>query len=154
MNDTLTFRPARLHDLPAIIAMLVDDPLGKTRETLDHTTRADYEAGFRAIAESDLNELIVAELDGAIVGTMQLTYSPGISRQGAWRCTIEGVRTASHLRRQGYGKKIIGHAIEKARARKCRIIQLTTDVRRTDAQRFYAELGFKASHVGMKLDLA
>jgi GNAT superfamily N-acetyltransferase len=148
---SLIFRQARRQDVPAIVAMLADDPLGAKREGDPNDER--YLAAFDRIDADPHDELIVAERDGKVVGTMQLTYLAGLSRLGAERCQIEAVRVAASTRGQGLGRKMIAWAIDRARARGCAMVQLTSDKSRTDAHRFYDGLGFTASHVGYKLKL-
>jgi ribosomal protein S18 acetylase RimI-like enzyme len=147
----LRIRRATSHDIPAIVALLADDALGRARESaVDHGR---YEAAFDAI-ESDPHQLLtVGELAGAVVATMQLTFIPGLSRRGAWRAQIEGVRVASTARGRQLGEQLVRWAVEQARARGCALLQLTSDNRRPDAHRFYQRLGFVASHTGFKLDL-
>jgi GNAT superfamily N-acetyltransferase len=141
--------------VPAILQLLADDDISRARgfgvvpEEVDAATWA----AFEAIDADPHNELIVAEEDGEVVGTCQLTFIPGLSRGGAWRMTIEAVRVRSDRRGGGIGRKLMAYALGLARDRGCRIAQLTTDKRRTDAHRFYESLGFTASHEGMKLPL-
>ncbi|MBF8184890.1 GNAT family N-acetyltransferase [Nonomuraea sp. K274] len=149
---SLLFRLARREDVPAIVAMLGDDPLGATREGDPADER--YLAAFDRIDADPYDELVVAERDGKVVGTMQLTYLAGLSRLGAERCQIEAVRVAASTRGQGLGRRMIRWAIDRARARGCAMVQLTSDKSRTDAHRFYDSLGFTASHVGYKLTLS
>jgi GNAT superfamily N-acetyltransferase len=114
---------------------------------------AAYWAAFEAIDADPRNELIVADDDGAVVGTCQLTFTPSLSRRGAERMTIEAVRVRSDTRGRGIGRAMMAWALDRARERGCGLAQLTTDKRRTDAQRFYVSLGFVASHEGMKITL-
>jgi GNAT superfamily N-acetyltransferase len=146
----LVFRDATRADLPAILAMLADDALGATRESADDPG---YAAAFDQIDADPRNALIVADRAGEVVGTMQLTYIPGLSRRGGERLQIEAVRVRADQRGQGLGRTMIQWAVDQARARGCRLVQLTTDKRRAEAHRFYASLGFEASHEGMKLPL-
>ncbi|GIG86841.1 GNAT family N-acetyltransferase [Plantactinospora endophytica] len=155
----LIFRVACRADVPAIVAMLLDDEVAAAREQAQPAERtgeevdAAYWAGFEAVDADPRNELIVVELDGEPVGTMQLTFIPGLSRRGAERMQIEAVRVRSDLRGEGIGRRMMDWAVHQARERGCRLVQLTTDKRRTAAHRFYASLGFQASHEGMKLSL-
>ncbi len=150
----VTMRPAEAGDLPAILRLLADDPLGKNRETtVKAGVEAPYQAAFAAIAADPNHEMVMAELDGRVVGCFQLSFIPGLSRRGAWRAQIESVRIDSGLRGRGAGQAMMEWAIAQARARGCALVQLTTDKRRPDAHRFYARLGFVASHEGMKLEL-
>ncbi len=150
MTDFI-FRRATRADLPGIIALLADDPLGRTREAAPADLR--YEAAFDAI-EADSNQLqAVAERDGRLIGCLQLSFIPSLTRTGAWRGQIEGVRIAADERGTGVGRAMLEWAIGQCRARGCRLVQLTTDSQRPEARRFYESLGFAASHVGMKLAL-
>ena len=97
--------------------------------------------------------LVVADKAGEVVGCLQLSFLPGLSRLGMWRGQIEGVRVASSQRGGGIGKAMMQWTIEECRKRGCGQVQLTTDKRRAGAHRFYEALGFKASHEGMKLSL-
>jgi ribosomal protein S18 acetylase RimI-like enzyme len=150
MNDLL-FRPATESDLPAIIALLADDALGKTRENASLPLDRRYTTAFEAIARDPNQLLAVAELEGAVVGCLQITFIPGLSRMGMWRGQIESVRIAASLRGRGTGKALFEWAIEQCRSRGCGLVQLTTDKARPEALAFYEKLGFKASHEGMKL---
>jgi GNAT superfamily N-acetyltransferase len=145
------FREATRHDLPAIIALLADDVLGKARDfaVVDDA----YERAFAEIDADQRNLLIVADDHTDVVACMQITYVPGLGRHGAERSQIEAVRVRSDRRGHGIGVQLITWAIEQARQRGCALVQLTTDKSRTDAHRFYARLGFVASHEGMKLTL-
>ena len=146
-------RDAVEDDLPALIAMLADDDLGSTREVATQPLDWGYLAAFTAIASDPNQRLITAEHEGAIVGTFQLGFLPGLSHRGAWRGQIEAVRVAKALRGHGLGERMMSWAIDECRARGCRLVQLTTANSRTDAHRFYERLGFKPTHVGMKLVL-
>jgi ribosomal protein S18 acetylase RimI-like enzyme len=149
----LTFRPARAGDLPAIITMLADDPLGATREIASSPLPQSYYDAFQEIAGDPHNELLVAELAGRVVGALQWTIIPGLSYQGSRRMLVEGVRVAADVRGQGIGRALMEQAIAHAGERGCRMVQLTSHQSRADARRFYEGLGFRASHVGMVLYL-
>lgn len=147
----LRFRSAQLADLPTIIRMLADDILGSQRERYEDPLPESYLNAFREIDADPNNELIVAEFDGGVIGTLQLTYTPSISFQGGKRCTVESVRVDERYRGQGIGREMMQWAIERAKAKGCVSMQLTTNNDRVDAHRFYESLGFSKSHIGMKL---
>jgi ribosomal protein S18 acetylase RimI-like enzyme len=153
MESSIRYRHATAADVPAIVQMLADDALGATRERAESPLPQSYYDAFKAIDADPNIELIVADAGGAIVGTVQLSFTPGLSRQGMWRATIEAVRVAGSQRGRGIGAEMIKDTIARARARGCGIVQLTSDKSREDAQRFYERLGFKRTHVGMKLSL-
>ncbi|MGW3892241.1 N-acetyltransferase family protein [Micromonospora chokoriensis] len=150
MSDVI-FRTAVRVDLPAVIALLADDVLGKARDFTEVDEA--YEKAFADISADPRNQLIVAEQDGEIVGCLQITYIPGLGRHGSERSLIESVRIRSDRRGQGLGRDLMAWAIDQARQRGCALVQLTTDKTRADAHRFYLGLGFVASHEGMKLAL-
>ncbi|MEU3507529.1 GNAT family N-acetyltransferase [Streptomyces longwoodensis] len=150
MGD-LEIRPAVADDVPAIVAMLADDPLGAHRESPDDL--APYVAALERLSSDPNQRLVVAIREGRVVGTLQLTLVPGLSRRGATRSIIEGVRVHADERGSGLGTRFIEWAIEESRAAGCQLVQLTSDRSRTDAHRFYERLGFEASHVGFKLQL-
>ncbi|HEX7120410.1 MAG TPA: GNAT family N-acetyltransferase [Longimicrobiales bacterium] len=149
----VSFRAAVRDDVDAIVGMLADDMLGRTRERYTRPLPAAYFEAFEAIDADPNISLIVACRDGEVVGVVQLTLTPTLSYQGGWHATIEGVRTSSPVRGQGIGSALIRHAIGLAEARGCHLVQLMTDKRREDAKRFYERLGFQATHEGMKLHL-
>lgn len=149
----IAFRRATEEDVAAIVAMLADDPLGAAREDISTPLAQAYVTAFRAIDADPNQHLAVMTEDGAVVGTLQLTFIAGLSRKGALRGQIEAVRVAAGKRGAGLGQRLFEWAIAECRARGCRTVQLTTDKSRADAHRFYDRLGFKASHVGYKLAL-
>ena len=150
---SIKFRPATIEDLPDIVRMLADDFLGQQRERSEDPLPESYINAFREIDADPNNELIVAEIDGAIVGTMQITFTPSISFQGGRRATVESVRVDESLRGHGIGREMMLWAIERAKSRQCISMQLTTNLERVKAHRFYENLGFEKSHFGMKLKL-
>ncbi|GHH74074.1 GNAT family acetyltransferase [Kitasatospora indigofera] len=150
MND-LQIRRATADDLPAIVAMLADDPLGSVRESPDDLTP--YRTAFRRIEEDPQQHLVVAVRDGRTVGTLQLTLIPGLSRKGSTRAVIEAVRVHADERGSGLGTQLIEWAVGTSRELRADLVQLTSDASRTDAHRFYERLGFTASHLGFKLQL-
>jgi len=154
--DHIIFRTAQASDLAAIIGLLADDPLGAQRETLTPAgspPAACYIGAFQAIDADANQQLVVAVDNGIVVGTLQLSFIPGIVRRGAWRGQIEAVRIAATHRSAGLGQHMFEWAIALCRARGCHLVQLTTDKGRPDAHRFYERLGFVASHEGYKLAL-
>lgn len=147
MSD-LAIRRAEPADIPAIVAMLADDPLGARRESPDDLTP--YLAAFERLAEDPHQHLVVAVRGERVVGTLQLTVIPGLSRRGATRSIIEGVRIHADERGSGLGTRLIEWAVDESGRQGCQLVQLTSDATRTDAHRFYTRLGFEASHLGFK----
>jgi ribosomal protein S18 acetylase RimI-like enzyme len=150
----MLFREAVAADLPAIVALLADDPRGAARERAEDPLPAEYSAAFAEIARQEGNCVLVAVEDGVVVGCLQLTFIPNLSHLGMKRAQIEGVRVARARRGQRIGERMMADAVARARAAGCGVVQLTTNVVRADAQRFYRRLGFDASHIGMKLTIS
>ena len=152
-NQPLSFRQAEINDLSTIIQFLSDDPLGAEREKFEDPLPESYIEAFSAISDDPNNELLVATIGSEIVGTLQITFIPGLSYQGGWRALIEGVRVHKNYRNQGIGKRIIQWTIDHAREKGCLIVQLASTKSRLEAIRFYKSLGFQGTHEGLKLYL-
>lgn len=151
MTTNLAFREAVKADLPTLAALLADDALGAGRDGIQHLPA--YTDALEAIQAQAGNSVIVAVLDAEVVGMLQLTLIPGLSRGGMPRAQIESVRVSGKYRGQKIGHVLFEHAIGLAREAGCGLVQLTTDKQRPDALRFYETLGFAATHEGMKLEL-
>jgi GNAT superfamily N-acetyltransferase len=150
----VVLRTATPSDVPAVVDLIAADQLGSARDGVrDEADLALYTAAFQSIDADPAHLLLVAEQDGQIVGTFQLSFLPGLARRGALRAQIEAVRVADSQRGSGLGAAMMRWAIEAAERRGCALVQLTSDKARPDAHRFYARLGFVASHQGMKLQL-
>jgi GNAT superfamily N-acetyltransferase len=134
-----------------MIRLLATDPLGSLREAGGDQPSPAYERAFRAIADDPNHHLLVAEVEGILAGFLQLSFLPHLTYEGGVRAQIEGVRVAEEFRSAGVGQALFQEVFRRARERGCHMVQLTTDLRRPDALRFYERLGFQATHHGMKL---
>ena len=148
---TWRIRTAQLADLAQIVSLLKDDKLGAGRESLGEEESSAYSGAMHGIDADPNNELLVAVMDKHIIAVLQITYIPNLTYQGAWRAMIEGVRVHRDYRSQKIGEEMIKHAINRARDRHCKIVQLTCDKRRPRALSFYRQLGFESTHEGFKL---
>lgn len=153
VQSRLHFRRARREDLNSIITLIAEDGLGRGREVLNQEPASEYVSAFNEMARDPNQLMAVIESDDQVIGYMQITFIPGLSRKGAWRGQLESVRVASHLRGRGIGEKFFLWAIEQCRGRGCSLVQLTTDKQRKEALRFYSKLGFEESHRGMKMQI-
>lgn len=150
----MIIRRARREDVPAIVALFQDDFLGAAREVPKGAPLAEsYYAAFDEIDADPRCELIVAEEDGRVAGTLHATLLVHLGFRGARSLQLENVHVAAALRSRGIGRLMMEWAIARARAQGCARVQLTTNKLRKDAHRFYERLGFVASHEGMKLAL-
>jgi GNAT superfamily N-acetyltransferase len=153
-RQAFTLRRAVHRDVAAVVELLAADQLGATRDGGPGANLTPYERAFAAIDADPAQLLLVVTTEhGTVVGTMQLTFIPGMARRGALRAQVEAVRVAEGHRSHGLGRAMFTWTIAEARRRGCTIVQLTTDKSRTDAHRFYERLGFVASHEGFKLHL-
>ena len=152
MSDP-TIRPAQRSDVPRIVEMLADDPLGAKREEFADPLPQSYYQAFDAIAADPGQRLVVLEVDSEVHGTLQLGVIPYLTYRGGRRALIEAVRISKEGRGRGWGALLIEWAVDQARESGCHVVQLTTDKQRPEAQTFYERLGFKASHEGLKLHL-
>jgi len=153
-TSPFSFRLATTTDLPKIILLLSDDPLGATRESFEDPLPKSYYSAFEEIDKDPNNELLVIQDSLAeLIGVLQLTFIPSLTYRGGWRAMIEAVRIDKIHRSLGLGRKLVSEAIKRARKRNCVLVQLTSDKTRPDSIRFYEELGFVASHEGLKLKL-
>ena len=153
MKDELVFRIAVREDVLAIVQLLADDDLGIQRERDEDPLPPSYYAAFEDIDQDSNHQLVVAETNRRVVGTLHMIFLPSISFQGRLRAQIESVRVDKEYRNRGIGREMMKWAIERARERGAHVVQLTTHLTRKDAHRFYERLGFKGSHLGMKLNL-
>lgn len=154
MSASVIVREAERHDLAAVVRLLADDALGAQRELVRDPVAPVYLQAFDEMGEQPGNDLLVAVLDEEVIGCLQLTIISGLSRRGVRRAQIEGVRVSSNYRGERVGEQLLLEALARARAAGCGLVQLTSDVSRLDARRFYERFGFKATHIGMKLTLA
>lgn len=151
-EKAVVLRRANAQDLLALVKLIAADQLGIDRDgvhTPEHLQR--YQEAFRAIDMDPAHLLVVAQEGDEVVGTLQLSFIPGLARRGGLRAQIEAVRVSERFRGLGLGAAMLRWAIEEARQRGCALVQLTTDKKRADALRLYERLGFNASHEGMKL---
>ena len=154
MKNPIVFRRATKEDLVEIVALLANDDLGKLREDNSIPLSEKYEAAFARIIADKNQELMVIESDSQqLIGTLQLSFIPYLTYQGGIRAQIEAVRIHQDFRNKGLGQQLFEWAIARAKERNAHLLQLTTDKKRPEALRFYQNLGFVASHEGMKLHL-
>ena len=149
----IIFRIARQTDVPSIVRLLADDELGNLRERYEDPIPKSYYAAYKLIDKDPNHELIVAELNGKVIGTLHLMFLPSLSFQGGLRAQVESVRVDTRYQNQGIGSQMMKWIMERAKVRAAHIVQITTHKSRADAHRFYERLGFKGTHLGMKLSL-
>lgn len=151
--QSLVIRPAQRPDIAAIVALFASDELGGHGDTADPAALPLYQAAFDRIEASANDTLYVAELDGEVVGTFQTTLIVSMTGRGAASLRIEAVQTRADRRGMGIGAKMIRFAIRQAKDCGAKSVQLTSNLKRSDAHRFYSRLGFEHSHAGFKLKL-
>ncbi len=153
---TLTYREATPADIKTILTLShAGDARGKDTPPLDPATLDDprYRAAFEVIDADPRQRLIVAERNGEVVGTLQISTVPGLNQFGMTRGLLENVHIRTDQRGTGLGTEMVLWAIEQCRQSGCGMVQLTSNKVRLDAHRFYEKLGFAKSHEGFKLKL-
>lgn len=152
----LTFRDATPSDIPTMLQLShAGDARGEDTPPLDPATLDDprYRAAFDEITAGANHRLVVAELEGEVVGTLQISFIPGLPRLGMKRGLLENVHIRADQRGSGLGSQMVQWAIEQCCEAGCGLVQLTSNKVRTDAHRLYEKLGFAKSHEGFKLML-
>ena len=149
----LTFRDATRNDVETILTLCRNGAAVSGRyPPLDLSDPA-YLSTFKLIDDDPNLRLIVAEIDGETVGTLQISFIPGLPDQGRSRGILENVHVHADQRGQGIGSRMVEWAVEQCRQNNCWVVQLTSNKLRTEAHRFYAAIGFRNSHEGFKLEL-
>lgn len=151
--ENLVIRTARENDVPALAAIFAADEIGGHGDTADRSAQPDYLAAFRAIEASPSETLYVAELDGEVVGTFQTAILTKLVGRGAKSMVIEAVQTRADMRGRGIGAVMINFCLEEARRQGLNAAQLTSNMARLDAHRFYERLGFEKRHLGFRMKL-
>ena len=152
--EEFKLRPAKKEDVPAIVAMLADDKLGKTREEYKEPLPEVYFEAYTNITRDPNQELmVVINSNDDVIGTLQLTFIAYFTYRGGTRAQIEAVRIHKDYRGKGIGKLVFKWCIARAKEKGAHVVQLTTDKKRPEALQFYEDLGFRASHEGMRLHL-
>jgi GNAT superfamily N-acetyltransferase len=149
----ITFKKAKNDDLHSILNLLFEDDLGKSRESISEADFCTYQEAFKQINEDKNQFLLIGEIDEKIIACAQLTKIANLTFKGAARLQVEGVRVAKNLRGQKIGQQMMEEIKDFARKNDCKIIQLTTNVKRKNIVEFYEKCGFENSHFGMKLYL-
>jgi GNAT superfamily N-acetyltransferase len=148
----LDIRRAAADDVPRMVALMRDDPVGAARDHLEgDVDLAPFRAAFASIEANPRALLVVAEVADLVVGMAQLTELQSLGRGGVKRGEVESVRVAADWQGRGIGTALLEWARDEAKRRGCVLLQLTSDKRRVDAIRFYEQFGFHATHEGLKL---
>ena len=143
------FCEATKTDLPIIIGLLSDDPLGALREETSSVVQ--YREAFEQILSNANSKLIVGKLDDRVIAVAQIDFIRYLTYQGGKRAQIEGVRVDKNYRGQGIGHQLFNYLIEIAKNEGCHMVQLTTNKNRSEAVCFYKQLNFENTHHGFKL---
>jgi len=156
-DDMIQMRPASREDVPRVAELIMHGASVQKRTQVEIAVEARdpvYLKAFDVIAANPYNTLFVAELEGRVVGTYQITVLPGMAERGRIRAKIESVHVAPECRGRGIGAIMMRHAIGFAAEKGVGLVELTSHKARPDAHRFYNSLGFVQSHEGFKMALS
>ena len=141
-------------DLPRVVELLTLGALpGSSGERENPGDLGRYERALRETGHAG-GSVLVAEVDGEVIGVCQLIVFRQLQATGGLCAEIESVHVHPDRRGGGVGTTLLRAAIHRAERLGCYRVQLTSNVQRPDAHRFYERLGFVASHVGFKLLLS
>jgi GNAT superfamily N-acetyltransferase len=143
----VTIRPINYEDVRAASLVVQGGSLTSEFENED-----DVDAYWRAVEETRRRrgDVLVADLDGDVVGVCQVMVFPHFQHTGGWCAEIESMHVRSDIRSQGVGAKLLAAADERARREGCYRIQLTSRNVREDAHRFYLANGYELTSQGFK----
>ncbi len=152
MSDLL-IREAKKADVEAVVRLHEADALAGHGDAWTEANGPVYEAAFATLAAHPDHTLYVAETEGAVVGTFLLSFLPGLTGVGALHAELRAVQVRSDLRSRGIGARMVAFAETEARRRGAAVLELTSNLKRVDAHRFYERLGYAKSHAGFKKKL-
>ena len=144
-------RGARLSDAERLVELMTLGALTPGKEDARYVES--YRRALVDIEQAPYNEMLVAELDGVVVGMCQLFAVRHFSGRGGLCAELEAVHVYPDFRGRGIGSRLVDEAVRKARDWGCYRVQLTSHKSRLDAHRFYERAGFVATHEGFKLML-
>ena len=147
----MRIRSATAADAADLAALIAGGALGPTDD--DPGDPGTYAAALEEVRNAPGCDVLVAEVDGAVVGMCQLIVFRHVQHRGGRCAELESVHVRNDLRSSGIGGALVEAAVEAARAAGCYRVQLTSNGARTDAHRFYARHGFAPTHVGFKRSL-
>jgi len=145
-------RAATENDIPRILELYRQLAIAATpTERNQEPSLKDYQRVFARISAVSGLELLVAEEDGEVIGSVVLFIAPNLSHNGLPWALVENVIVDQKYRRLGIGKLLMDYTIARAKKAHCYRIGLSSDKRRKDAHLFYRSLGFEASSYGFRL---
>lgn len=134
-------------EIVAAVALIDEGSLGPGAEDaarLDEYWEAVLETRRRS------GEVVVAILDGHVVGMCQIIVFRHFQHTGGWCAEIETVYVRSDLRGRGVGAALLEFVEAFARERGCYRVQLASRSERLDAHRFYRAHGYSQNSQGFK----
>ncbi len=145
-------RQARESDLSHILELYDELSIITTHAEQDSSISLDnYRRVFAEISGNPRRELLVAEYDGDVVGTVALYIIPNLSHSATPYALVENLVVNHKYRRKGIGKRLMEYTIARARQERCHRIELCSDKRRREAHRLYRSMGFEASAYGFRI---
>lgn len=140
-------RPIAYDDVASAVALLVGGSLMPENEDVSRVD--DY---WSAVEETrrQRGDVLVADVEGEVVGVCQVIIFQHFQHAGGWCCEIESVHVRDDMRSRGIGAQLLHAAEELARLQGCYRVQLTSRNVRDDAHRFYLANGYGQTSQGFK----
>jgi L-amino acid N-acyltransferase YncA len=145
-------RLAKESDIPRILELYHELTMITTQaERSLNTSWDDYRRVFAEISSNPRRELLVAEYQGEVVGTVALFIIPNLSHGATPYALVENLVVNHKYRRKGIGKKLMEYTIVRAEQEGCHRIELCSSKGRKEAHRLYRSVGFKPSAYGFRI---
>ena len=145
-------RAATEEDIPRILELYRELVITTSEaEKGQSPSQDDYQRVFDEISASPGYELLVAEEQGEVAGSVVLLIVPNLSHEALPWAVVENLVVDQRYQGKGFGRLLMEYAIARAKEAGCYKIGLSSDKRRREAHRFYSSLGFKASAHGFRL---
>ncbi|MGD9143871.1 MAG: GNAT family N-acetyltransferase [Dehalococcoidia bacterium] len=144
----VTIRKAKESDIPRILELY--QQLAMNPEELESVTTGPEFARemFLKMTELEGYHLLVAVVDGEVMGTAVLVILPGLAHGISHWGVVEFMVVDETHRSRGIGQVLMDRAAELAQEAGCYKIMLGSNKKRTDAHRFYRKAGYTATHEG------
>lgn len=138
MNDNIDIRLIRYTELRKLLNLYIHfengDPVLEDNDSLIEL--------WDGIFNTPNLYYIVADMDGELISTCNITIIKNLTRNARPYGIIENVVTHKAHRNKGYGKRVLQKAVEIAKANNCYKVMLLTGSKKEETLKFYESSGF------------